>query len=196
MDYIPASIGIGALAFASTNIDDLVMLIGFFVDAAYRPRQIVLGQFVGIGVVIVVSLLGSLVAQIASTAYVGLLGLVPIALGVKKLVSVDGGGQYSHRLPMAASNIVTVAVVTVANGADNLSLYIPLFAVHSGAEVTLFVAIFLVMTALWCGAGYALGSNRLLGIAAQRWGSDALPYILIALGIYILAKTGTLVRVS
>jgi cadmium resistance protein CadD (predicted permease) len=196
MDYIPASIGIGALAFASTNIDDLVMLIGFFVDAAYRPRQIVLGQFVGIGVVIVVSLLGSLVAQIASTAYVGLLGLVPIALGVKKLVFVDGGGQYSHRLPMAASNIVTVAVVTVANGADNLSLYIPLFAVHSSAEVALFVAVFLVMTGLWCGAGYALGSNRLLGIATQRWGSAALPYILIALGIYILAKTGTLVRVS
>src|SRR6266851_1588055 len=157
MDHIAVSIGIGIVAFASTNIDDLVLLIGFFADPAYQPRQVVGGQFTGIAALVALSLLGALAAQLVTSEEVGLLGLVPIAIG-----------------------------------GDNLSLYIPLFAAHDGGDVALFVAIFLAMTALWCAAGYALVSGRPFGIPAERWGAASLPYVLIALGVYILARTGAL----
>ena len=51
-------------------------------------------------------------------------------------------------------------LVTVSNGGDNLSLYIPLFAIHTLGEAAFFVALFLVLTALWCCAGYALVKHR------------------------------------
>lgn len=192
MDQFPASVGIGVVAFASTNIDDLVMLIGFFADPAYRPREIVAGQFAGIAALIVLSLLGALVARAAPTEIVGLLGLVPIAIGVKKLVFAEDGGPGGGRLARRVSKIATVAVVTIANGGDNLGLYIPLFSVQDGAGIALLVALFLAMTALWCAVGHALVGTRLLGIPAQRWGNAVLPCVLIALGVYILMKTGAL----
>jgi cadmium resistance protein CadD (predicted permease) len=59
-------IGIGAAAFVATNIDDLFILMAFF--ATNRSRfpisQVVLGQYVGMGSLIAVSLLGSLIALV------------------------------------------------------------------------------------------------------------------------------------
>ena len=188
MDHIPALTGIGIVAFVSTNIDDLVMLIGFFADADYRPRQIVAGQFLGIAALIAAALLGALAVQRVPPAYTGLLGLVPIAVGVKKLVVDDAEGV--RRAMRGTSNTATVAVVTIANGGDNVGLYIPLFSVHGRDEVALFVAIFLLMTALWCAIGYSLVSHSALGMPARRWGAIALPYVLIGLGFYIFARSG------
>ncbi len=192
MDHIAVSIGIGIVAFASTNIDDLVLLIGFFADPAYQPRQVVGGQFAGIAALVALSLLGALAAQLVTSEEVGLLGLVPIAIGVKKLAFPDDRRPAGSRLARGASRSAGVALVTIANGGDNLSLYIPRFAAHDGGDVALFVAIFLTMTALWCAAGYALVSGRPFGIPAERWGAASLPYVLIALGVYILARTGAL----
>jgi cadmium resistance protein CadD (predicted permease) len=65
-------------------------------------------------------------------------------------------------------------------------------AVHSGTEITLFVVIFLMLTALWCGAGYALTSDHMLAVQVRRWGTPLLPHVLIMLGLYIIAKTSVL----
>jgi cadmium resistance protein CadD (predicted permease) len=127
MDHIAASIGIAVIAFASTNIDDLVMLIGFFADDGYRPRQIVAGQFAGIAALIAAALLGALAVHGVPPAYIGLLGLIPIAIGVKKLVATDANGDSGHHFIRGASKTLTVALVTIANGGDNISLYVPLY---------------------------------------------------------------------
>jgi cadmium resistance protein CadD (predicted permease) len=192
MESIPALTGIGIVAFVSTNIDDLVMLIGFFADAGYRPRQIVAGQFAGIAALIAAAFLGALAAHAVPSVHIGLLGLVPIAIGVKKLIVADVAEKEMGSLARGRAKIVTVAMVTVANGGDNISLYIPLFSVHSGSENAVIATVFLLMTALWCAIGYGLVGHRVLGLPARRWGAAALPYVLIALGLYILGKSGWL----
>src|SRR2546426_5642349 len=95
MDNPLSLIGIGIVAFASTNVDALVMLIGFFADSSYRPAQIVVGQFAGIAGLIGLSLLGALVALIVPTGYIGLMGVVPIAIGMRRLWrhGVDGADR-------------------------------------------------------------------------------------------------------
>jgi cadmium resistance protein CadD (predicted permease) len=191
MDNIPALTGIAIIAFVSTNIDDLVLLIAFFADAGYRPRQVVAGQFAGIAALIVVAFLGALATQSLPPAYVGFFGAVPIAIGVKKLIVADAE-EGVRSLVRGRSKMVTVAAVTIANGGDNVSLYIPLFSVHRGGEVAVIATVFLLMTALWCALGYRLVSNRLIGLPARRWGSAALPYVLIGLGLYIFGKSGLL----
>jgi cadmium resistance protein CadD (predicted permease) len=193
MDHLLPLISIGIVAFVSTNIDDLVLLIGFFADPTYRPAHVVTGQFAGILGLIGLSLAGSLLALVIPTAYIGLIGFVPIVIGLHQLLrrgeGDDGEGkEHADR----ASRILTVTLVTLSNGSDNLSLYIPLFSIHTAGEVSLFAVLFLAMTALWCCVGYALVRNPLLSAPLQRWGHVALPYVMIGLGAYILVKTDAL----
>src|SRR5207302_11450615 len=159
MDHLASLIGIGAVAFISTNIDDLVLLIGFFADRRYRPREIVAGQFAGIVALIFASIFGAMIARPVPTEYVGLLGFVPIGIAARQLlVARAADGEGAHDLARRRSNVAAVVLVTISNGGDNLGLYIPLFSVHSDGEIALFSALFLALTALWCAAGYALVS--------------------------------------
>lgn len=192
MDHLLVLTSIAVVAFVSTNIDDLVVLVGFFADPTYPPSQVVVGQLIGIGGLIALSLLGALLALTIPTSYVGLIGFVPIAIGLRQLwyrsPAQDDDGTRGHR----ASKLATVMLVTLSNGSDNLSLYIPLFSIHTAGEIAVFVAVFLAMTALWCCTGYALVRHPLLRAPLQRWGRIALPYVMIGLGGYILVKTNAL----
>ncbi|HQQ83429.1 MAG TPA: cadmium resistance transporter, partial [Cyclobacteriaceae bacterium] len=76
------------LAFASTNLDDLFILTLFFGDKSRTSRDIVIGQLLGIGTLIALSLAGSMLGSIFDPRYIGLLGLFPLYLGVKGMVSL------------------------------------------------------------------------------------------------------------
>ena len=82
-------------AFAATDIDDLFLLMMFFSSRFFPPRQVVLGQFIGIGVLVAIGVLGSLIALVIPIYVIGLLGLVPIAIGIKNLIKV----RNSDRIP-------------------------------------------------------------------------------------------------
>jgi cadmium resistance protein CadD (predicted permease) len=79
-----------------------------------------------------------------------------------------------------------VAAVTLANGGDNLGVYIPLFA-REPSHIPLYAAVFAVMTALWCHAGYRLVHHSALGNHIRRHGRAVMPVVLIALGLWILS---------
>ncbi len=142
--------------------------------------------------IIALSLLGSLIGLIVPGVWLGLLGLLPIAIGLGQLLRRRGGGLTAAPTLRPAS-AATVALVTLANGGDNLSLYIPLFSVHGAGEVAFFCVAFLGLTALWCGVALRL-ARRGTGLLrlAPRWTNLVLPYAMIALGGYILAKTDAL----
>jgi cadmium resistance protein CadD (predicted permease) len=81
----------------------------------------------------------------------------------------------------------------MANGGDNLSVYIPLFASDLQA-IVVYPAIFAVMTGVWCAMGHALVNNPLAGSHIRRYGRMALPFVLIELGLYILVDARVLFR--
>src|SRR5215469_9612513 len=143
--------GLAAFAFVATNIDDLLLLIALFADPRFAGSEILLGQFIGMIVLILLSLAGALLAIIVPAGWIGFLGLVPLTLGALQLIRRD----YSASAPAAprvasSSQLLVVALVTIGNGGDNLSLYIPLFSVHPPSEIAVFCGIFLLLTALWC----------------------------------------------
>jgi cadmium resistance protein CadD (predicted permease) len=70
-------VAIGVAAFVATNIDDIFVLMIFFSSLAYPVRQIVLGQYIGIGLLVAIGVLGSLIALVVPTYVIGLLGIVP-----------------------------------------------------------------------------------------------------------------------
>ena len=79
-------IGIGVTAFVATNIDDIVVLMVFFSSSNFQARHIVIGQYLGIGSLVAISALGSLIALVVPSYIIGLMGLVPIAIGIKELL--------------------------------------------------------------------------------------------------------------
>jgi cadmium resistance protein CadD (predicted permease) len=187
-----AAIAISAVAFASTNVDDIFVLLGFFADPAFRARHVVLGQYLGIGTLVAVSLVCSLIALVIPPGYIGLLGLLPIGIGAKKLWEAWRGGEDSeeegHPAP-GAHKIFAVAAVTIANGGDNIGVYVPMLATRSLNETLVLLAVFAVMTALWCFVAHFLVNHRGLGAPIRRYGHLVLPWVLIAIGIGILLES-------
>lgn len=199
-----SSLGTAIVVFAVTDIDDLVLLAAFFGDPHLRRRAIVAGQFVGIGLLTAASALAAWAAIAIPPGWISLLGLLPLGLGLYKLWELrrraaddDEAGevmQAERRLEgKLHSQILSVAAVTVASGADNLSVYIPLFAANFAA-LPLFVGVFAVMTAIWCALGYALVRNPAGAALMNRWGHILLPLVLIALGLHILSGASVLLR--
>ena len=183
---------LGIALFATTNIDDVFVLLGFFSDPGYKARQVVIGQFAGIIALIVISVIGALVAGLIPTAYIGFLGLFPLAIGVRKLFALRKLPTDEEEVPkkdLGDSNILSVAAVTVANGDNNIGVYIPVFAKRPHLEVAELCAVFLVMTAVWCAVAHSLVNRKAVGTVLRKYGRFLLPCVYIGLGAYILIKS-------
>ena len=197
MAYVLGVIGVAIATFTSTNIDDIFVLLGLFADPKFRLRQIIIGQYLGIGVLYGVSAIASLLALVIPAAYIGLLGLAPIYFGLSRLWELWNGGEAGdnpedHAKASAGhGNIVAIALVTIANGGDNISVYTPLFATRSAYEVLAIGCTFAVLTAVWLGAAHSLVNHPKLGAPIRRHGHRVVPFVLIALGILILYEAGT-----
>lgn len=188
-----SDLGLAITLFASTNLDDLFVLIGFFSDSRYRPRQIAIGQALGLAALVLASLAGALLSLVVTPAWLGLTGLVPIALGSSRLLALRSGAEdEAPGEPAALGTVLAVATVTVANGGDNIGIYTPVFATASGPRLLLIVAVFAAMVALWLGLAHWLVHHPALGAPIRRIGRVATPFVLIGIGVMVLVEAGTL----
>jgi cadmium resistance transport/sequestration family protein len=185
-----ALLGLAIVVFASTNIDDIFVLLGFFADSRLRARNVVIGQYLGIGALVIVSIAASLISLFLAPAYVGLLGVLPILIGIKRLFELRQDAK--EKMPPDESRsgtlgqIGAIAIVTIANGADNLGVYAPLFSTQNALQITVTVTVFVIMTALWIVIAHWLVNHRTVGPPIQRYGHICVPLVLIGLGLYIL----------
>lgn len=183
------------IAFASTNLDDLFILTLFFGDKRYKPSDIYFGQYAGILALIAVSLTGSFVGHFVDSKYVGLLGLFPIYLGLRQLVSLIKGDQPEEELmeekAHSKTGILSVAAVTFANGGDNIGTYVPLFATLAWMDKVVMVSLFLVMVFIWLSAARYLTTHPWMAKAIAKYGHIITPVVLCLLGLYILKENGS-----
>lgn len=187
---LAATITKAVVVFASTNVDDVVLLMVLFADPKLRPRAVVTGQYVGVTVLVLLSAVAGAAAVAVPAGWISLLGAVPLALGLYKGFEVlrarGAANDDPTRSELAGSSqVLAVAGVTLANGADNLGVYIPLFAVERRSLVV-YAAVFAVMVALWCALGFKLVEHRAVGGKIRRYGHVALPIVLVLLGVHIL----------
>ena len=210
MNWIAAAIVAGITSFAATNIDDMVLSMLFFaqVNDTFRPRHIFVGKYLGFAALIAASLPGFFGGLIVPKAWIGLLGLVPIAIGISHLVNRENeendvqavSGEFNRQSNSSAvsklANLfnpqtLNVAAVTVANGGDNIGIYLPLFASSDLPSLVVILAVFLVMVGVWSYAAYWLASHRAIAPILTRYTQAVVPFVLIGLGIFILIESGT-----
>ncbi|MEV7327128.1 cadmium resistance transporter [Micromonospora sp. NPDC093244] len=180
-----------AVVFAATDIDDIVILTLFFVAARTggrpRPWQIVTGQYLGIGALALASAVVAAGLLVVPEPWTGLLGLLPIALGVRALARRD-----DDETPAVVASTLGVAGVTIANGADNVAVYVPVFRALGPADSAIFLLMFVLLIALWCAAGAWLGGHPRVVRLVERAGHWLVPAIFIGIGVVILAGSGVL----
>jgi cadmium resistance protein CadD (predicted permease) len=180
MDWLASALITGVIAFSATNIDDIVFLTVFFSQARHR-WHVVVGQYLGFTALVLVSLIGFFGGHILPHGWLRLFGIAPIAIGLKKLFETQDDGTQR-----TITGIMSVAMVTFVNGADNIGIYAPLFAVSDSRRLTVLVCVLYVLLAVWCTVGYLIHQHRAVAYALKRWGHWLVPVVLIALGVYIL----------
>ena len=205
MNWLVTAISTGAVAFSATNIDDMVILLLFFsqVNASFTPRHIVAGQYVGFAALIVSSLPGLFGGLIIPQHWIGLLGMLPIAIGISSLVNQEEDlpefvkeeteqFEDSTIASFLSPQTYSVAVVTVANGSDNISVYVPLFASSDYVSFSIIIVVFFLLIGVWCYTAYKLSHQRVIADFLTRRGNQLVPFVLIGLGAFIVLKSGAL----
>jgi cadmium resistance protein CadD (predicted permease) len=196
VEHLLAVIAAAVAVFAGTNVDDIVVLTVLFLAcrSAGCPKawQIWAGQYVGIAVLVIASGAAALGLMIVPDRWIGLLGLLPLAFGVwgllKALRSLKANGQTAGRSVPVSGGIVSVTTVTVANGADNIAAYTPMFRTIGVAGSLVTVGVFALMIAAWCAAGSWLGSHERVVALVERYGQWMVPAVFIGIGAAILVR--------
>lgn len=203
MNELLKTIATGTVTFAATNIDDIFILMLFFSRSAalYPRRAIIAGQYLGFTALVLISLIGFLAGFVVPRPYLGILGLVPILLGIRAWLNrrkeveeeerekeqVEAAGKKSNQ--GLFSSTLAVASVTFANGGDNIGIYTPLFAGSSLFNLVVIIAVFYILIAVWCFAGYVVSKQPHVGHVLTNYAHSIVPFVLIALGIFIMYES-------
>ena len=200
---ILTSLSTGITAFTATNLDDIVILLLFFsqADALFRRRHIVAGQYLGFAALVLASLPGFFGSLFLPTAWAGMLGIVPIAIGLNRLLNRDEAeAETEAELEPISSPLGSllspqtygVAAVTFANGGDNVGIYVPLFASCTWESLVVVLSVFFSLVGVWCYTAYRLTQVPAIASTLTRYGNQFVPFVLIGLGGMILFESHTL----
>ncbi|GJD16278.1 Cadmium resistance transporter [Rivularia sp. IAM M-261] len=209
MNQFLGAVASACAAFAATNLDDIIILTLLFaqVNANFRKRHIIIGQYLGFSIIILASLPGFFGGLVIKRSLIGLLGFLPIIIGIYQLVKRQNDDNNNDEIQavtaitnrgnnifnnLLAPQIYNVAAVTFANGGDNISIYVPLFASSTLQQLLITLIVFYILIAVWCYLGYFFTRHRAITGVFNQYGSILAPIVLICLGVYILIDSGSL----
>ena len=208
MDWLIATIKIGLATAVATTFDDNIYLTAFFseVNRTFRPNHVVVGELLGFTALVIVSLLGFLVGLVIPSTWTGLLGILPILIGLNNLRNLNQDDSDEDKSANRKINskfrgfdsrkrslwdvirdpqTYRVSAVTISNGGNNLGIYIPLFATSSIQNLSVIIPVCYFIVFCWLLMSYNL--TRLPGIASilRRYARKIFPFVLMWLGYRI-----------
>ena len=183
------------ILYSGTAVDLLIILMLFFAKRKSRKDiiNIYLGQFLGSVSLILLSLLFAFVLNyIPSKEILGLLGLIPIFLGLKVLLLGDSDGEAIAKDGLQKDNknlIFLVAMITFAScGADNIGVFVPYFITLNLANLIVALLTFLVMIYLLVFSAQKLAQVPSVGETLEKYSRWFIAVVYLGLGIYILIE--------
>lgn len=187
--------------YISTSIDYLIVLIILFAQLSQNKQKwhIYAGQYLGTGLLVGVSLVAAYVVNFVPEAWmVGLLGLIPIYLGIRFAIIGEGEEEEEEeiieRLEQSKANQLfwTVTLLTIASGGDNLGIYIPYFASLDWAQTLVALLMFAIGIIIFCELSRVLSSIPLISETIEKYKRIIVPLVFIPLGLYIMYESGTI----
>ena len=186
------------ILYSGTAVDLLIILMLFFAKRKSRKDiiNIYLGQFLGSVSLIFLSLLFAFVLNyIPSKEILGLLGLIPIFLGLKVLLLGDSDGEAIAKDGLRKDNknlIFLVAMITFAScGADNIGIFVPYFTTLNLADLIVALLTFLVMIYLLVFSAQKLAQVPSVGETLEKYSRWFIAVVYLGLGMYILIENNS-----
>ncbi|CAF3148573.1 unnamed protein product [Rotaria sp. Silwood2] len=191
------------ITFILTNIQDVVILINFFLessktDSLLKNRHVVLGQYLGFSTLLTLSLIGYTISYILPVKLFDLLKKRKEKRNKLQqnpeneqvvFIQLESESIKSNEKQTCTSNIkqiVKVSLVTIANGNDNIAIYVPIFVQSNSWEIIAYAIGFLLMVGVLCLMCYCFIHFPPIFKFAQKYAQFISPFVFIALGIYIL----------
>ncbi|MYY65248.1 CadD family cadmium resistance transporter [Lactobacillus salivarius] len=187
--------------YISTSIDYLIILIILFAQLSQNKQKwhIYAGQYLGTGLLVGVSLFAAYVVNFVPEEWmVGLLGLIPIYLGIRFAIVGEGEEEeeeeITKRLEQSKANQLfwTVTLLTISSGGDNLGIYIPYFASLDWAQTLVALLVFAIGVLIFCELSRVLSSIPLISETIGKYKRIIVPLVFILLGLYIMYESGTI----
>jgi cadmium resistance protein CadD (predicted permease) len=206
MSWLISALITGIAAAIATTFDDNIYLTLFFsrVNRHFRPQHVVVGEYLGFTLLVVVSLVGFLGGLMISSTWIGLLGFLPIIIGITNLLNREeeetiqtvstqfkaNSGSFRRQKSLWKTlrdpQTYRVSAVTIANGGNNLGIYIPLFASSTLPRLGVIIIVCYLAIGLWCLLSYHLTRQPMLAVVIARYARKVFPFILIWLGFSII----------
>lgn len=189
-----AVVGLTVGSFVATSFDNFTLLLGFFSDPRYSRRRVLLGYVASTLGMVLLAYAFSAVVELAPTGVLGLLGIVPLAFGLQGLYRLrrpSSGGGGGEDDVTRETGFVAVLLVMLANSGDTFGVFVSLFA-----DTTEGLEAWILISAVAMAAAYAVLARWLVSYervadTIRKIARVVLPFLLIAIGLYILADTGT-----
>ena len=189
-----------AILYIVTALDLLVILLMFFARAKTRKeyRDIYIGQYVGSVALIVISLFFAFVLNYVPEKWIlGLLGLIPIYLGIKVAIYGDSDGEERAKKELnekGLSKLVgTIAIITIAScGADNIGVFVPYFVTLSVTNLFITLFVFLILIFFLVFTAQKLANIPGVGEIVEKFSRWIMAIIYIALGLFIIIENDTI----
>src|SRR5690625_721849 len=190
------------ISYIATSIDYIVILVVLFAQMKKKNgsvRDIVLGQYLGFTILIGVSLLAAFGLALIPQQWIGLLGLVPILIGLKVLFEKeddedDDDEENEEMLESTnrfSSLILSVAVIMLAAGGDNLGVYIPSFTTLNTFELVVTIVIYYVAAAELLYLCRRISAVKGVSETVEKYEKIIVPIVFVILGIMIMSENGT-----
>ena len=186
------------ILYSGTAVDLFIILMLFFAKRKSRKDiiNIYLGQFLGSVSLILLSLLFAFVLNyIPSKEILGLLGLIPIFLGLKVLLLGDSDGEAIAKDGLRKDDknlIFLVAMITFAScGADNIGVFVPYFITLNLANLIVALLTFLVMIYLLVFSAQKLAQVPSVGETLEKYSRWFIAVVYLGLGMYILIENNS-----
>ncbi len=209
MSWLISTLIIGISVAFATTFDDNLYLTAFFgkVNRTFRPKHIIIGEFLGFTTLVCASLPGFFGGLIIPSTWIGLLGLLPIAIGISNFISREEEGETVQAVSVDLTptkpgrqnksllatirdpQTYRVSAVTIANGGNNIGIYVPLFASSNLPSLGVILCVCYFTVGAWCLLSYNLTRNPLMTPVLTRYGRKIFPFVLIYLGLSILIKS-------
>ncbi|HGE3170981.1 TPA: CadD family cadmium resistance transporter [Streptococcus pneumoniae] len=187
--------------YISTSIDYLIILIILFAQLSQNKQKwhIYAGQYLGTGLLVGASLVATYVVNFVPEEWmVGLLGLIPIYLGIRFAILGEDAEEEEEeiieRLEQSKANQLfwTVTLLTIASGGDNLGIYIPYFASLDWSQTLVALLVFVIGIIIFCEISRVLSSIPLIFETIEKYERIIVPLVFILLGLYIMYENGTI----
>lgn len=187
------------IAFIATGIDEMFVLTLLFAQARKKNDilAVYIGQQIGMIVLLGISALAVFGITLIAEKWIGLLGLLPIIQGIRLWVLGNEDDEEEDKEVLKKSSrfnslMVSVALIAIAGGGEELAIYIPYFAALSTTELIITLITFNLLVPIWCTICRKIASLKHIQEPIEKYERILVPIVFIGLGLFVFIESNTI----